>query len=99
MNKRFFSATAAIFIVWFIGRCLIHHWLLYDEYAKLSNFFRPDADIEQLVPFSIFAHLALAGAFTWIYVKGLSTDGTVSSLGQGIRYGVVIACSSSRPTR
>jgi hypothetical protein len=60
MNKRFFIAWIVIFIVWFGGSFVVHGLLLHDDYAKLTNLFRPEADAQQYFSLMLLAHVILA---------------------------------------
>jgi hypothetical protein len=95
MNKKFAIAWLSIFVVWMIGSFIVHGVLLHDDYAKLPNLFRPEADAEQYFPFMILAHVVMAGAFAWIYARGVEAK---PWLGQGIRFGLVIALLTVVPT-
>ena len=95
MSKRFFIAWLAIFVVWMAGSFIVHGVLLGADYAKLPNLFRPEADSQQYFPLMILAHVILAGAFAWIYSRGVEAK---PWLGQGIRFGFVIALLTVVPT-
>ena len=84
MNKKFAIAWLSIFVVWMIGSFIVHGVLLHDDYAKLPNLFRPEADAQQYFPLMILAHVIMAGAFAWIYARGVEAR---PWLGQGIRFG------------
>jgi hypothetical protein len=95
MNKRFAVAWVVTFVVWMIGSFIVHGLLLHDDYLKLSNLFRPEADSQQYFPLMILAHVSLAGALVWVYSRGVEAK---PWLGQGIRFGVVIALLTVVPT-
>jgi hypothetical protein len=95
MNKKFAIAWVSIFVVWMIGDFIVHGVLLHDDYAKLPNLFRPEADAQQYFPLMILAHVIMAGAFAWIYARGVEAK---PWLGQGIRFGIVIALLTVVPT-
>jgi hypothetical protein len=88
MIKRFVIAWLAIFIVWMVGSFIVHGVLLHDDYAKLPALFRPEAEAQQYFPLMILAHVILAGTFVWVYSRGVEAK---PWLGQGIRFGFVIA--------
>lgn len=88
MNRRFWMAWLAVFVAWVAGDFLIHHHLLGPEYFQLSQLFRPEEEAMARFPLMVVAHLILAGAFTWIYSRGVSPS---PWLGQGIRFGIAIA--------
>ncbi len=95
MNKTFAVAWLAVFVVWMLGSFIVHGTLLHADYAKLPSLFRPDADAQQYLPFMILAHVIMAGAFVWIYSRGAESK---PWLGQGIRFGLVIALLTVVPT-
>jgi len=88
MNKKFAVAWLAIFVVWMLGSFIVHGTLLRADYARLTNLFRPDAEAEQYLALMILAHLLMAGAFVWIYSRGVEAKPWLS---QGMRFGLVIA--------
>ena len=95
MNKKFFIAWVVIFVAWFLGSFLVHGVLLAPDYKALGPLFRTDADSQQYFPLMILAHVMLAGAFTWIYARGVEAK---PWLGQGVRFGVAVAFLTSIPT-
>ena len=95
MNKKFFIAWIAIFVVWMAGSFVVHGALLHDDYAKLTSLFRPEAEAQQYFPFMILAHVILSGAFVWIYSRGVEP---APWLPQGIRFGLAIALLTVVPT-
>ena len=95
MNKKFAIAWLAVFVVWMAGSFVVHGTLLHADYVKLPNLFRPEADSGQYFPFMILAHVIMAGAFAWIYARGVEAK---PWLGQGIRFGLIIALLTVVPT-
>lgn len=88
MNKKFAIAWLVVFVVWMLGSFIVHGTLLHADYSKLPTLFRPEADAGQYFPFMILAHVIMAGAFAWVYSRGVEAK---PWLGQGIRFGLVIA--------
>ena len=88
MNKKFLIAWVVIFVVWFCGSFVVHGVLLHDDYAKLPNLFRPEADAQKLFPLMVLAHVMLAGALVWIYSRGVEN---APWLAQGLRFGLAVA--------
>jgi hypothetical protein len=88
MNRNFIVAWVVVFIVWMAGSFVVHGLLLHADYANLPNLFRPPADAQPYFPLMILAHVIMAGAFTWIYARGMEAK---PWLGQGLRYGASIA--------
>ena len=95
MNKKFLIAWPVIFIVWMVGSFVVHGVLLNADYTKLANLFRPEADAQQYMPWMILAHVIMSGAFVWIYSRGVEAR---PWLGQGLRFGFVIALLTIVPT-
>jgi hypothetical protein len=95
MNRKFIIAWIVILIAWFLGSFLVHGVLLAADYKALGALFRTDADAQQYFPLMILAHVLLAGAFTWIYARGVEAK---PWLGQGVRFGVAVAFLTTIPT-
>jgi hypothetical protein len=95
MNRKFIIAWIVILIAWFLGSFLVHGVLLGADYKALGALFRTDADAQQYFPLMILAHVLLAGAFTWIYARGVEAK---PWLGQGVRFGVAVAFLTTIPT-
>jgi hypothetical protein len=94
MSKRFLLAWLVVFIAWFIGSFVVHGVLLHADYAALPNLFRKEAEAQNFFPLMILAHILLAGAFVWIYQRGVEAK---PWLGQGVRYGIAIVCLTTLP--
>jgi hypothetical protein len=88
VNKKFLIAWVVVFIVWMCGSFLVHGVLLHAGYAGLPNLFRPQDEAQQYFPFMIVAHVAMAGAFTWLYSHGVEAK---PWLRQGVRFGIAVA--------
>jgi hypothetical protein len=88
MNKKFFIAWIAIFVLWMLGDFVVHGLLLESEYQKLSNLYRSIADSQNYFPFMLGAHVLMAGAFVWIYARGAEAK---PWLAQGLRFGAAVA--------
>ena len=95
MNKKFFIAWIVVFVAWMAGSFVVHGVLLHDDYLRLSNLFRPEADAQRYVPWMILAHVILSGAFVWIYSRGVEA---LPWLPQGIRFGLAVALLTIVPT-
>jgi hypothetical protein len=95
MKGKFFLAWVAVFVVWMAGSFLVHGVLLHDDYAKLPNLMRTEADAQQHFPLMLLAHVIMAGAFVWIYSRGIEPK---PWLAQGIRFGVAVALLAIVPT-
>ena len=88
MNKTFFIAWLVILVAWMAGSYVVHEILLHDDYIALSNLFRPKTEAQALFPLMVLAHVIMAGAFVWIYARGIEAKSWVS---QGLRFGVAVA--------
>jgi hypothetical protein len=95
MDKKFFIAWVVIFVAWMAGSFVVHGMLLHDDYTRLSGLFRPEAEAQKYFPLMILAHIILAGAFVWIYSRGVEAT---PWLPQGIRFGVAVALLTIIPT-
>jgi hypothetical protein len=95
MNKTFFIAWVVIFVAWMVGSFVVHGTLLHDDYTKLSGLFRSEAEAQPLFPLMVLAHIILAGAFVWIYSRGVEA---APWLPQGTRFGVAVALLTVVPT-
>ena len=95
MSKRFFVAWLILLVAWMIGSFVVHGTLLRDDYAQLTNLFRTEADSQQHFPLMILAHVILAGAFVWIYSRGVEN---APWSGQGVRFGLAVALLTAVPT-
>jgi hypothetical protein len=91
---KFVVAWIVIFVVWFAGSYIVHGVLLHEDYSKLSNLFRTEADEQNFFPLMILAHVMLSGALVWIYTRGAEAK---PWLGQGIRFGSRSCSSPSCP--
>jgi hypothetical protein len=95
MGKKFIIAWIVVFIVWFLGSFVVHGHLLHDDYMRLTNLFRSEADSQQFFPLMILAHVIMSGALVWIYSRGVEA---LPWLPQGLRFGVAIALLTVVPT-
>jgi hypothetical protein len=95
MNKRFLIAWVVIFVVWMFGSFVVHGTLLRSDYEGLPSLFRPEAEAQPYFPLMLLAHVVMAGAFVWIYSHGVETK---PWLGQGLRFGLVVALLTVVPT-
>ena len=95
MNKKFLIAWVVLFIAWFIGSFVVHGVLLSADYMQLTSLFRTDADAQKYFPLMILAHVILAGAFVWIYARGVEAK---PWLAQGVRFGIAVALLTIVPS-
>ena len=94
MNKKLLVGWIVIFVLWMAGDFVVHGVLLHGDYANLPNLMRPAAEAQQHFPLMVLAHVLMAGAFVWIYARGLEAK---PWLGQGLRYGLAVDLLSSAP--
>lgn len=94
MNKKFFIAWQVVFIAWMAGDFLVHATLLHDDYMQLAKLYRGPGEEQQYFPWMLFAHVLMAGAFTWIYARGVEPKPWVA---QGARFGIAVALLSVVP--
>ena len=95
MNKKFLITWLVVFVVWMLGSFGVHGVLLHADYSALPTLFRPEAEAGPYFPIMILAHVILAGAFTWIYSRGVEAK---PWLAQGVRFGIVVALLTIVPT-
>lgn len=95
MNRRFLVAWLVVSLAWMVGSFVVHGALLHQDYAGLPNLFRTEAEAQGHLPLMILAHVILAGAFVWIYARGVEDT---PWLPQGIRFGVAVALLTIVPT-
>lgn len=93
MNKKFLIAWLVVFVVMMLGGMVIHGMLLQDEYMA-TGLMRPEAEQQGLMVWMLLAHVMMAGAFTWIYARGVENK---PWLGQGLRFGLALALFCTVP--
>ena len=87
MNKKFLVAWLVMFVLYMAGGILVHGIILQEDYTA-TGLMRPEAEAERLMHLMILAHVLMAGAFVWIYARGVENK---PWLGQGLRYGLAVA--------
>jgi hypothetical protein len=95
MNRRFLLAWLVVFIGWMVGSFIVHGALLHDDYSRLPHLFRPEAEAQRYLPLMLLAHAIMAGAFVWIYQRGVENR---PWLQQGARFGLAVALLGVVPT-
>jgi hypothetical protein len=95
MSKKFVVAWVAVFVVWMAGDFVVHGLLLHADYLTLPSLYRSEADSQPYFPLMILAHVVMAGAFAWIYTRGVEAR---PWLGQGLRFGLAVALLTVVPT-
>ena len=87
MNKKFLMAWLVMFVLYFAFGFVVHGVLLHDDYIA-TGIMRPEDQQQGMMGLMILAHVMLAGAFTWIYARGVENK---PWLGQGLRFGLAVA--------
>ena len=87
MNVKFLIAWLVVFVLWMLAGFVVHGWLLHADY-EATGLFRAEEQSMQYFHLMIIAHILMAGAFTWIYARGVENR---EWLGQGLRFGLAIA--------
>ena len=87
MNKKFLITWLVMFILYFAFGFIVHGVLLHDDYVA-TGIMRPEDQQQGMMGLMILAHVMLAGAFTWIYARGVENK---PWLGQGLRFGLAVA--------
>jgi len=95
IDRKMLFAWIAVFVLWMVGSFVVHGVVLHEDYLRLQNLFRSEAEAGKFFPLMILAHLLLAGAFVWIYRRGREDK---SWLGQGVRFGIAVALLTVVPT-
>jgi len=93
MKGKFFLGWVVAFVLWMAGGFIVHGTLLAPDY-KLTNLFRADTDAQAHFPWLLLGHISAAGAFVWIYSRGIEAK---PWLAQGVRYGIAIAFLTAIP--
>lgn len=82
--KRFFIASAVIYIVLQVMEFVINNIILMKEYEAIQHLWRQDIESKMWIMYLIGILVALL--FTYIFVKGREGKG----LAEGVRYGIII---------
>jgi hypothetical protein len=94
MNKKFLISWLVVFVVWFFGSFAVHGALLGEDYAALGEMMRSEEEQMSYFHYMVLAHISMAGAFVWIYQRGINSSPWI---GQGIRYGIAVALLAPIP--
>lgn len=97
MNKTSLIGWLLLFVAWMAGSFVVHGLLLGADYTALQGtLFRSPEDAERFFPLMLLAHVMLAAALQWIYLRGRQTD--LPWPGQGLRFGIAVALLTVVPT-
>ena len=94
MNRKFIISAIVSFVLCWGLSFVVHGLLLGGDYAATAGM-RPPAEAQRLMHFMILAQALIGVAFAWTYVQGKSDK---PWLGQGVRFGLAIACLTVIPT-
>lgn len=97
MNKTFTISVVALFVVSMILGMVVHGMLLHADYTTLigQGLFRKEGDQQAHFAYMIAAHIVMAAGITWVYRQGRDAR---PWLGQGVRFGLALACVATIPT-
>jgi hypothetical protein len=95
MDKKFLVSWVILFVAWMLGSFVVHGVLLNADYKALHGLFRSEDNAQVFFPLMVIAHIFLAGAFVWIYSRGVEPK---PWLAQGVRFGVAVAFLTAIPT-
>ena len=87
MNKKFLIAWLVMFVLYLAFGFIVHGILLHDDDLE-TGIMRQEEQQQGMMGLMILAHVMLAGAFTWIYARGVENK---PWLGQGLRFGLAVA--------
>jgi len=82
--KRFFIASAVVFVAVQVMEYVINNIILMSQYEALKDMWRPDMQSKMWIMYLVGVLVALL--FTYIFVKGREGKG----IAEGIRYGIII---------
>ena len=94
MTKNFLISWVVAFVVWMIGSFAVHGAWLSEIYATIPNIMRSEEDTAALMHFMLLAHIVMAGAFVWIYQRGIEDKPWIP---QGFRFGLAVALLAPVP--
>jgi hypothetical protein len=93
-TKRTLIAIAVTFVATMIVGGVVHGGLLAGDYAALPDLMRTPEDAERHFLWMLLGHVVMSVAFVLVYQRGRDQR---PWLGQGIRFGLLIALASSVP--
>ena len=95
MGGRFWISGVVMSILAVANGCVVHGVLLHDDYSRLPNLLRPEAEAQGYFGWMLLADLLMGFGFTWIYIKG--REAGKPAVGQGLRFGLAIAALMTIP--
>jgi hypothetical protein len=94
MDRKFVLAALCAFVVSFVLSFFFHGVLLFRDYDALRAVYRGPELKPALFALLILAQLIMATAMTAVYRFGMQDR---PFLGQGVRFGLLVACASVIP--
>ena len=94
MNWRFTISVIVIFMMLFLLGWLVHGGLLGADYERIRPLLRSPDETRGRILYVFAAQLCTAFALVWIYRQGRDDR---PWLGQGVRYGIVVALLATMP--
>ncbi|MBN1826685.1 MAG: hypothetical protein JW958_10490 [Candidatus Eisenbacteria bacterium] len=92
-GKRFWIASAVLFIVWMILDYLFHEVLLGDAYRATPGLWRSPEEMSRLMPLMGLGTLIYCVFFVFVFSKGREGKG----IREGLRFGLSIGILFSAP--
>lgn len=86
MWKRFWLATAAVFVVWEVMDMVIHGLLLQPYYLATSTLWRPQADIKMGLMVAVV--LISAACFCYVYSRFIGGKSVATGALYGLIFGI-----------
>ena len=93
MNKRFWMAFAACYVVGQVLGFVVNGVLLADIYKSLAHVWRPEAEMNAKMWIFLVTSFVSIFLFCYIFTKGYENKG----LAEGLRYGALIGLFVSFP--
>jgi hypothetical protein len=93
MNKTFWLGFLAVYVVWQILGYLVHNVLLTEHYAVLTNVFRPEAEMMDMMWLMFVSSAIYLYLFCRIFTAGYKGEGVM----EGVRFGLMLGLFFSVP--
>lgn len=85
-TKRFVLAVVAVYVVLAAFGITFYENVFAAQFAPFEAFMRPQAEMVNMMAWSLLGHLAQVIVFCFIFLKGYENKGVM----EGVRYGVLI---------
>jgi hypothetical protein len=95
MGGRFWISGIVMSVLFLASGFLVHGTLLHDDYSRLPNLLRPEAEARGFFAWMLLADAMMGFGFTWIYLKGREPG--KPPVAQGLRFGIAIAVLMTIP--